>query len=121
MCVHVFVRCACVCECAQNCLFIRIYETRYTLLPDILYTTSIHSIHDCCFEPYFIMPGITNKNEREKTTLAKENDVERRKMKKNAHPERIFIKLFITFRKTKSYHVLRINDTLSLHRHIPNP
>lgn len=51
--------------------------------------------------------------------MAKENDEETRKKKKknthtHAHPERNFIKLFITFRKTKSYHVLRINDTLSL-------
>lgn len=54
------------------------------------------------------------EKKEENYDMAKENDVERRKMKKNAHPERIFIKLFITFRKTKSYHVLRINAAPSL-------
>lgn len=41
-------------------------------------TFCLPHLNDCCFEPHFITPGITNKK-REKTTMVKEIDEERRK------------------------------------------
>ena len=92
-----------------------IHSHTYIWDPMLCYLTfRLPRLYDCCFEPYFITLGITTKK-RKKTTTVKENDEERRRthIHTYAHPERNFIKLFITFRKTKSYHVLRINDTLS--------
>lgn len=61
-------------------------------------------LYDCYFalEPYFIMLGITNEKKRrwQKEVTKKEKKKKRNTLTHtHAHPERNFIKLFITFRK----------------------